>query len=116
MAREEEIEEAKDLKAIGELERLRLKATQEAGHAQEKFAAEEARKQTEFDAEEDRKGKAAKAQEKRDDRKSDKDIENEEIRIKTAAKTKIQATFGGKTRVRVPTATGTKMSRRRRSK
>jgi len=116
MAREEEIEEAKDLKAIGELERVRLKATTEAGIAQEKFQAEEARRQEEFEAEEDRKTAAAKAQEKRDDRKADKDMENEEIKTKTAARTKIQSTFGSKTRVRVPTATGTKTRRRRRTK
>jgi hypothetical protein len=115
MAREEEIEEAKDLKAIGELERLRLKATQEAGHAQEKFAADEDRKQREFDADEKRKDKEAKAQQKRDDKKSDADIAADEIKVKTAAKTRIHATFGGRSRVRVPTSTGTRVSRRRRT-
>ena len=45
---------------------------------------------------------------------TDAEIENEEIKVKTLAKVKIQATFGGKSRVRVPTATGTKINRRKR--
>jgi hypothetical protein len=83
--------------------------------AREQFEASETRKEEEFEAEEKRKDKEAKKQQKRDDKKSDSDIENKEIEVKTAAKTKIQSTFGGKSRVRVPTATGTKTQRRKRT-
>ena len=113
-AQAEAEEEAKDAKVIGELERLRAKTTQEAEHAQEEFQASEARKEEEFDAEERRKDEAAKKEQKRKDKMTDAEIENEEIKTKTAAKTKIQATFGGKSRVRVPTATGSKTQRRKR--
>ncbi len=113
-AEAEAMEEEKDAKIIGELERLRAKTVAELKTAREKFDAEEVRKEEAFEAEEKRKDAEAKKEQKRKDKMTDAEIENEEIKTKTAAKTKIQATFGGKSQVRVPTATGTKNKRRRR--
>lgn len=113
-AEAEAMEEEKDLKVIGELERLRAKTTAELGHAEEEFQASEDRKEREFDSDQRRRDKESRAQLKRDDKKADADMDNEEIKTKTAAKTKIQSTFGSGSRVRVPTATNTKTRRRRK--
>ena len=50
---------------------------------------------------------------KRDDKESDADIENKTD--ETKAKIKVQATFGNATRQRVPTSTGTRSKKRRKT-